>query len=171
MIRPEPSVLPAITCAAGLAHHGLLGSVSYLNLHDVDLSSVSAKHLASLASCVYQGVSFEKVCGNMVSFLDGLQKCERLCISTLGREETQALVRAMETSVYKVCLEGDNGVDIEDFILYSGGGYCQEISCSRNQEFSSKSEDALRSWAKTKNWRVSTDGSHIRLNDNKLFTL
>ena len=163
--------LPDITIAASLAHHGFLGSVSYLNLHDVDLSSVPAEHLASLASCVYQGISFERVISNMVSFLDGLKKCERLSISTLGREETQALVRAMETSVYKVCLEGDNGVDIEDLILYSGGGYCQEISCSRNQEFSSKSEDALRSWAKTKNWKVTSDGSHIHLNDNKLFIL
>ena len=164
--------LSEITNGASLAHHGLLGSISYLKLHDVDLSSIPAEHLASLASCVYQYISLENINGQMVSFLDGIKKCELLGISTLRREETQALVRAMETSVYKVCLGGENGfvsVDIEALILYSGTGYCQEISCY--DKGPSKFKDALRAWAKTKNWKVYTDEDHIYLNDNKLFAL
>ena len=152
--------LSDITVAASLAHHGLLGSISHLSLHDVDLSSIPAEHLASLASCVYQYISLENVIGNLVSFLDGIKKCQLLVISTLGREETQALVRAMETSVYKVCLGGDYGlvsVDIDVLSLYSGTGHCQEISCYDKSK--SKSKDALRSWAKTKNWNVFTTSS------------
>ena len=40
------SFLPAINCAASLAHHGLLGSMSDMELRDVDLSSVPAQHLS-----------------------------------------------------------------------------------------------------------------------------
>ena len=46
------SNLPEITCAASLAHHGLLGSVEEMSLCDVDLTSVPAEHLASLFSSV-----------------------------------------------------------------------------------------------------------------------
>ena len=46
-----PSLLEIVT-AASLAHHRLLGSVWRIVLHDVDLASVPAQHLAALASCV-----------------------------------------------------------------------------------------------------------------------
>ena len=49
------SDLAAISCAASLAQRGLLdGDVKSLALHDVDLTSVPGKHLASLASSVTQ---------------------------------------------------------------------------------------------------------------------
>ena len=38
--------------AARFAHHGMLGNIKDLNLRNVDLSSVPADHLASLAACV-----------------------------------------------------------------------------------------------------------------------
>ena len=39
-------LLPEITTAASLAHHGLLRSVEDMWLEDVDLASVPAEHLA-----------------------------------------------------------------------------------------------------------------------------
>ena len=51
-----PPLLPEIMAAASLAHHGLLGSVECMWLNCVDLASVPAEHLASLASCVTMGV-------------------------------------------------------------------------------------------------------------------
>ena len=50
----SPITIPEIRAAASLAHHGLLGSVFEMWLRDVDLTSVPAEHLASLASCVTQ---------------------------------------------------------------------------------------------------------------------
>ena len=42
--------LPEIITAASLAHHGFLRSVKCMRLRDVDLGSVPAEHLASLAA-------------------------------------------------------------------------------------------------------------------------
>ena len=44
--------LQEITCAASLAHHGLVSSVSTLRLRDVNLSSIPEEHLATLVSYV-----------------------------------------------------------------------------------------------------------------------
>ena len=51
-----PRSLPEITCAASLAQLGLLGSVREMLLLNVDLTSVPAENLASLASSVTQEV-------------------------------------------------------------------------------------------------------------------
>ena len=45
-------MLKLIMCGASLAQHGLLDSVKDLRLYNIDLSSVPAQHLTSLASCV-----------------------------------------------------------------------------------------------------------------------
>ena len=45
-------LLPEITTAASLAHYGFLRSVNWMYLENVDLASVPAEHLASLANCV-----------------------------------------------------------------------------------------------------------------------
>ena len=50
-LRGSPK-LPVVRTAASLAHLGLLGAVESLCLVCVDLASVPAEHLASLASCV-----------------------------------------------------------------------------------------------------------------------
>ena len=105
MIVSGPS-LSEITCAASLAHHGLLGSVSEVMLRDVDLSSVPTRHQASLASCVKTSVSIENVRGcDLVSILDSLN-CQVL--RRLSLEETQALplVQAMESQ----CEEGEGWI-------------------------------------------------------------
>ena len=79
--------------AANLAHHGLLGSVKSLGLHDVDLSPVPAQHLASLASCVTWDLHINNVTGcDLVSLLSLGPKCQEMYIrQSLGREETLAL--------------------------------------------------------------------------------
>ena len=108
-LKDFPSSLPWMTCAASLAHHRLLGSVQEMRLWNVDLTSVPAEHLASLASCVNEmtgGVIIENVSGcDLVNILDSVN-CRRLSISSqsLGSEETQALVRAMKSGVEVVNL-------------------------------------------------------------------
>ena len=75
--------LPEIACAASLAHHGLLGSISEVWLKDVNLTSVPAQHLASLASYVTKCVTIENVSGcDLVTILDSLN-CQVLRSSIL----------------------------------------------------------------------------------------
>ena len=154
---PEESLLPEISNAASLAHHGLLGSVKDMYLTDVDLASVPAEHLASLASCVTRSVDIKNVSNcDLTSILDSVN-CDLLSINsqTLSREETRAVVRAMETGVEQVYL-GDLGkmsLDMRALTQYSVQGKCVEV---RYEEW--KVEDAarnikkLRSWAKRINW-------------------
>ena len=63
--------LSEVTCAASLAHYGLLGPVTRLNLLDGDLASVPAAHLVSLVSSVTQGLCIIDITGiDMVTILD-----------------------------------------------------------------------------------------------------
>ena len=102
MIRIYPSILLAITCAASLAHHGVLGSVQVIRLCDVnvDLASVPAEHLASLASSVTERVYIHNVSGcDLVTILDSV-KCKFSSIisgRSLSSEETQALAQILES--------------------------------------------------------------------------
>merc|ERR1712083_797317 len=75
----SPITIPEISAAASLAHHGLLGSVFELWLRDVDLTSIPAEHLASLASCVTQFFFIINV-SNIISILDNV-KCQCLIIT------------------------------------------------------------------------------------------
>ena len=101
-----------IPCAASLAQHGLLGSVKKgMTLLDVDLTSVPYEHLAFLASSVGQNghVHIQNVSGcGLVTILDSL-KSRSLVIyrQSLGSEETQALVRAMESGCNDVNIFGN----------------------------------------------------------------
>ena len=110
-----------VTYAASLAHHGLLGSFKLpeLKLCD-DLTPVQAKHLASLVPAVIGRVDIENVRGcDLVPILDNV-KSKGLFIKrqSLGSEETQALVRAIESRVEIVCLE-DVTIDISDLTSYN----------------------------------------------------
>ena len=93
-----------IARAASVAHLGHLGTLRNMFLYDVDLSSIPAGHLSSLASCVTSHVSIRNVSG--LSPLVSSLQCEWLCISkqTLNTEETEAMVRAMERGVERVTL-------------------------------------------------------------------
>ena len=151
--------LSDITCAASLAHHGLLGSVQVMELLDVDLTSVPAEHLASLVSSVTGRVKIQNVSGcHLIKILDSV-KSKDLGIyrQSLGSEETQALVRAMESRVEYVRLFGEVTLDIRVLMEYSGQGKCREGRCYRGTECYSSdrySRDQLRTWSTSKNWEV-----------------
>ena len=159
-LKDFPSPLPVMTCAASLAHLRLLGSVREMRLWNVDLTSVPAEHLASLASCVNEmtgGVIIENVSGcDLVNILDSVN-CRWLSISSqsLGSEETQALVRAMESGVGKV--ELDDGVTLEIRVLmeYSGQGKCRKVRCDRDTK--DKYKEQHRTWATSRNWKETHD--------------
>ena len=148
MITYGQNNLPVISSAANMAHHGMLGPVQEMRLCEVDLTSVSAEGLASLASCVTDCVQIENVRGcGLVTFLDSV-KSNQLTISSksLGSEETRALVRAMESRVEKVHLHGEVKLDISLLIEYSGKGKCGELEGFE--------EESLTTLARCRNWKV-----------------
>ena len=163
-----------ITCAASLAYHGLLGrspgehddATMNLELVDVNLTSVPSEHMTALASwvtveCV---VSIDNVFGiDLVSFLTSL-KCQCLWINgdqILEREETLALVQAMEAGVESVDL-GNVTLDMETLVTYSGQGRCQKVTlfCGHMEGLCLRDEDpalwnikeALKIWAPSRDW-------------------
>ena len=148
-----------ITCAASLAHHGLLGSVKGMRLWNIDLTSVPAEHLASLVSSVTGHVHIREIRGcDLVNILDNV-KCEVLVIKrqSLSSEETQALVRAMESVVVSVELTEGVTLEIRDLMEYSGQG-----KCSRGGGWGDnvpRYREQLRTWATSNNWIVQIDNS------------
>ena len=164
----RPPLLHEIATAASLANHGVLGSVESVNLKNVDLASVPAEHLASLASCVTVAVGIINVSNTDLSpILDNI-KIEGLSISsqTLSSEETRALVRAMESGVECVRLGawGDVYLDITALTQYSGQGKCREVWC--DLDTADRYGDEVTNWAKTINWTV--DNSVDFINSNRI---
>ena len=160
MLRSGSNV-SVITCASSLANHGLLGSVDWMRLCNVDLTSVPAEHLASLASSVTGSVNIRGVSGcGLLTFLDNV-KSKELWISrqSLDSEETQALVRAMESGVEEVVLNGGVTLDIRALMEYSGQGKCRVIECQLNT--ADRYRKHLRRWAKGCNWAVTFQKSKI----------
>ena len=137
-----------LMCAASLAHHGLLGSrISALGLCDVDVSPVPPQHLASLTSCVKADLHIINVSGcDLVSILSSVN-CHILDIRSqnLGKEETQALVQAMESSVAWVELSGE--VNLSE---YSGQGVCRYMRLWGDPAARYKEE--MKTWARSRNW-------------------
>ena len=145
-----------IVTAASLAHHGMLGFVEdmWLGQGDVDLASIPAEHMASLASCVTRYLDIYNISCDLTPILDNI-KCEDLRIDghSLGTEETWALVRAMEASVSVLRL-GINwfgttvSLDIRALTLYSGHGKCWKVivdhTCTCMTE--------MKNWAQGINW-------------------
>ena len=137
------SNLPLWTCAAALAYHGLLGPVNAMwldeNYFDFALSKIPEQHLTALVSCVTGIVIIRDFSDcDLVTILDSI-KSKSLNIfqsRRLGREETRALVRAMETRVERVELEVDS-FDAETLVEYSGQGRCWECSATCTSEMES----------------------------------
>ena len=81
------------------------------------------------------------------------------CISrqTLSSEETQALVRAMESRVETVTLGdwGDVSLDIRALTQYSGQGKCWRVSCSDDTAVRYREE--VNTWARRMNWTEDLD--------------
>ena len=153
----DPSSLPVITCAASLANHGLLGSVRDMRLCDVDLTSVPAEHLTSLASSVTRRVFIENV-SDLVTILDSVKSQElHIWHQSLGSEETQALVQAMESRVEKVKLWREVTLNIRILMDYNGQGKCWELECVCDT--ADKHKGQLRTWAMSRNWTVTHDNT------------
>ena len=79
---------------------------------------------------------------------------------SLWSEETQALVRAMESCLEQVWLYDGVTLDISDLMEYSGQGKCRKIDCYHDTK--ERYREKLRTWAASKNWEVTRD-------DNILF--
>ena len=121
-----------MTCAATLAYRGWIKDVDNMWLQEIDLGTVPIQHLISLLSSVKRTVNIDdEVTGcDLVTILDSLQCQEiRLGCERLGREETQALVRAMESRVEKVFLYNEIELDMEALAEYSGQGRCRVLEC------------------------------------------
>ena len=161
-----------IACVASLAHHRLLRSVNSLILSDVNLSSIPVDHLVSLVSCVTESVNIGNVSScDLSPILDSLQ-CKQLDIESqsLNTEETQALVRAMETGVEDVSLSEDVTVDIKALTEYSGQGKCTLVRV-RYDSYDDNAiyDDALRIWKEMqekferRKWTLTQDTYRIEL--------
>ena len=140
-------------CGASLASHGLLGFMKQMKLHNLDLSPVLTKHMATLASSITRSLAIVNVKGNLLSTLTNL-KCKDLGISrqSLGREETRALVHTMELHVKVVLLSDEVTLDVESLAEYSGQGVCWCVCLSGDLVASYRLK--LRTWARRQNWRV-----------------
>ena len=96
---------------------------------DVNLTSVPTEHLASLVSRVTWHVYIKNISGcDLVVMLDSVNsKRLSICKQSLGSEETQTLVRAMELRVEKVALYHKMTLDISVLMEYSGQGKCRSV--------------------------------------------
>ena len=164
----------AMVCGASLAHHGLLGAVERLELHD-DLSFVPAHHLASLVSCVTEGVGIRNVRGcNLVSIFTSL-KSALLSINnqSLGREETRALVQAMESGVERVALgtwHEEVTLDIGVLTEYNGQGKCSKVVLCHGT--AARYREEIRAWDRSGHMIIAQDSkSYIRLENNISYIL
>jgi len=157
VLKYENEKIEELTCRASLAYHGLLGSVGSMILRDVDLSPISAEHMASLVSSVTSQLHIENVSGcDLVSLFTSL-KCEVLVIirQSLGKEETRALVEALESVVEGVELETRWTLDMMNSLAaYSGQGMCGELAFWRDDLVASYSIEEVRTWARRRNWKV-----------------
>ena len=74
----------------------------------------------------------------------------------LESEETEALVRAMESRVEHVGIQKGARVDIRVLTQYNGQGECEEVRCSFYKEYNRTefawTVEELNSWAQRINW-------------------
>ena len=170
-MNKQRRLVPAeITNAARLAHHGLLGSVGHLPLRsetwpweNLDLASIPTEQLASLVSCVTERIDIQSVIINcdIISILDNV-KSNYLNINrqSLSSEETQALVRAMESGVKCVALSREARLDISALTQYSGQGKCKRVYCFNITTDGHREE--VKNWALRINWGEHEDNDFNR---------
>lgn len=161
------------SCAASLAYHGLLGKADAeerlsVELWNHDLTSIPTEHLAALASWMTLcHVSINNLSGiDMKSFLNSL-KCQNFWIyrQTLGREDTEALVQAMESRVERVGLQELVTLEMETLVTYSGLGRCREVHlfcCDDDRElWRVNLKEPFKNWALSRNWAVIRDNNSL----------
>ena len=135
-VGPHPRYPPSLNCitrVAALAHH-IQFKMGIIKLVDVNLSKVPTQHLVSLVSSVTGTLMIEDVTGcDLVALLESAN-CRMLIIKnqSLGREESQALMRAMESRVEMVRLYNVR-LDMETTATeYSGKGRCRFLEVLPN---------------------------------------
>merc|ERR1719480_215693 len=107
----------------------------------------------------------------LTSFLNNL-KCESLRISnqSLSREETQALVLAMDSGVEVVDLRSVT-LDMETLVTYNGQGRCGEVrlNCDYDEDPEMRRvNQGLKIWGmRSRNWTV-IDDQMLVFNSSKL---
>jgi len=172
-VRERPDRLDSLSltsCAACLAYHGLLGQAEEMLIVDLwnhDLTSVPTEHLAALASWMSScSVFFNNVSGiDMDSFLNSL-KCQDFGIyrQILGREETEALVQAMESRVERVHMRSVT-LEVETLVTYSGLGRCRLVTldCCDNDPglWRLNMKEPLKKWALSRDWAVINDKNFL----------
>ena len=151
----SPPCLELITCLVALAHHNHMQLNIYsIKLADVDLSTVPTPHLLSLISRLPTSLGIENVTGcDLVALLNSVQ-CKILIIKRqyLGKEETQALLKAMETRVEMVRLF-DVELDMEALPEYSGQGRCTVLDYHTKEIATDiKYVEKMKTWAEEKTW-------------------
>ena len=147
-IVKSPS-LAEVICGGSLAHQGLLGPVEILWLDNVNLAPVPDPHLASLISCVTGTFVMQIIIGcDLVTVLNS-GKSRDIKYQRLGRDETQALVRALETSVENLYLE-DVTLNFKALTKYSGQGKCRLLPCVDSEIVENRKK--LKTWAERKHW-------------------
>ena len=81
----------------------------------------------------------------------------------MGREETQALVRAMETRVEKVERGQGYGdrviLDLPELMKYNGEGRCKSFEC---YDSGVRHKKELEAWAKNKSWTLLKCGKEYK---------
>ena len=77
---------------------------------------------------------------------------------SLGSEETQALVLAMESGVEVLKLYVGVTLDIMDLMEYSGQGKCRKVWCYCDT--ADKYREQLRTWSESRNWKVNRDDEY-----------
>ena len=104
---------------------------------------------------------------DLVTIMDSV-KSKVLIIfrQSLDSEETQAMVRAMESHVERVILREEVTLDIWDLMKYSGQGKCKRVECYGDNV--PRYREQLLTWATSNNWTVTVDYLD-HLNDENIF--
>ena len=133
MLRRTHCLPETISCAANLAHRGLLGPVKELFLVNVALSSVAPERLSSLVSSVNGAIFIKNVSGcNLVNIIDSFNKILYCCFDSqiLNQFSTKALVGVLEDCVIRVVLDNVT-LDIKAVVKYSRQGVCKSVTCKQ----------------------------------------
>ena len=101
-----------LMCGASLAHHSLLGSMRKMVLRDVDMSTVPAQHLASLASCVTSELIIKNVshgaCEMWPKGSDVSQRfCQRKKLVNICMESEQLKMKSNPGKFWRKCSFSD----------------------------------------------------------------
>ena len=115
--------LTQVTSGAALANRGFLDSVKYLNLEDIDISSLSSIGFAKLSKCISDEVILNNVTGDISLMLANIRCNLNLNNLSLTSLHTVSLVNAMKNRVRFVKMMNVT-MDMKIFSQYDGKGQC-----------------------------------------------